>query len=431
MCRSDLNSSLEALVRQAAGETGASVLSIAPTCSGSRRRRLWELDGHAHCPVIGVCLPIASLRAVVGKALGGQALADDYELHCGAIAECKRRSTIAEAIQRELDRRCALALNRSAKAKTAEALAEWWREASQGQDLAGALWATLTHPRCDALLETRVLGEVHMLQHQVGVARRHEAQRFEALSAENAALARELGEAQQRIVRAAEEHARRCDVLNGEIVQLRARLISRETIVAAQREEEDQQRAAASGAAQAGPRLQGDPARAAERAARRIAMLEDALLTARQDAQRQRRRAETLAQQLQAARAGAAPEDDVPPPAAGSQPDLDARNVLCVGGRPASVPVYRDLIERTGGRFLHHDGGEEDNVAKLDSTLAAADLVICQAGCISHDAYWRVKDHCKRTGKRCVFVESPSASGLKRALADLHAAVATQPMENA
>jgi hypothetical protein len=80
------------------------------------------------------------------------------------------------------------------------------------------------------------------------------------------------------------------------------------------------------------------------------------------------------------------------------------------------VPVYRQLIERTGGRFLHHDGGEEDSAAKLDSTLAAADLVICQTGCISHDAYWRVKDHCKRTGKRCLFVDTPSRAGLERAL---------------
>jgi hypothetical protein len=48
--------------------------------------------------------------------------------------------------------------------------------------------------------------------------------------------------------------------------------------------------------------------------------------------------------------------------------------------------------------------------------LDSADLVICQTGCISHDAYWRVKDHCKRTGKRCVFVEKPSRAGLQRAL---------------
>jgi hypothetical protein len=90
-----------------------------------------------------------------------------------------------------------------------------------------------------------------------------------------------------------------------------------------------------------------------------------------------------------------------------------------VGGRPASVPVYRQLIEHTGGRFLHHDGGEQDSPAKLDSTLAAADLVICQTGCISHNAYWRVKDHCKRTGKRCLFVDNPSSASLKRALVGL------------
>jgi hypothetical protein len=94
-----------------------------------------------------------------------------------------------------------------------------------------------------------------------------------------------------------------------------------------------------------------------------------------------------------------------------------------VGGRPASVPVYRYIVERTGGRFLHHDGGEEESPARLDATLAAADLVICQTGCISHNAYWRVKDHCKRTGKQCVFVESPSTAGLKRALRTLAPAI--------
>ena len=93
--------------------------------------------------------------------------------------------------------------------------------------------------------------------------------------------------------------------------------------------------------------------------------------------------------------------------------------MLCVGGRTASVPAYRQVIEKTGGRFLHHDGGEEDNPNQLDNTLAAADLVICQTGCISHDAYWRVKDHCKRTGKRCVFVDTPSRSSLERALQGL------------
>jgi len=83
------------------------------------------------------------------------------------------------------------------------------------------------------------------------------------------------------------------------------------------------------------------------------------------------------------------------------------------------VPAYREAIERIGGRFLHHDGGDENGNARLDATLAAADLVICQTGCISHGAYWRVKDHCKRTGKRCIFVETPSRSAIEKALGEI------------
>ncbi|WP_431101925.1 DUF2325 domain-containing protein [Roseateles noduli] len=46
----------------------------------------------------------------------------------------------------------------------------------------------------------------------------------------------------------------------------------------------------------------------------------------------------------------------------------------------------------------------------------------CQTGCISHDAYWRVKDHCKRHNKKCAHIESPSASGMRRALGSLSGA---------
>ena len=95
---------------------------------------------------------------------------------------------------------------------------------------------------------------------------------------------------------------------------------------------------------------------------------------------------------------------------------LSERAVLCVGGRSGNVATYRELIEREGAQFSHHDGGLEDNANRLDASLAAADLVICQTGCISHSAYWRVKDYCKRTGTRCVFIDNPSISSLARGL---------------
>jgi hypothetical protein len=64
-------------------------------------------------------------------------------------------------------------------------------------------------------------------------------------------------------------------------------------------------------------------------------------------------------------------------------------------------------------------GGLEESLHRIDSALAAADLVICQAGCISHNAYWRVKEQCKRTGKPCLFVKRSGVSSFGRVIADL------------
>ena len=424
-CSLDPNQ-LETLVRQAAAGTGVTVLGInssadpstdpsaAMFTQGSRRRRLWDLDGHAHCPVVGVCLPIAALRRLLNRVLGGQAVADDYELHCGVITECKLRTRISEAVQKELDRRYLPALRLAAKAKTTEALATYWHEASAGKDLAGAFWAVLTHARCTSALEHAVLGEVHMLQHQVGSAVRADLARFEALFDENAILSRELGAAQQRSARQVAEHTRQAEQRQAELVRVRAELIGRDTALAMAREQLQLLEEAAPGL-----RSRFELAREGQRQAEQIHDLQRALLQSQQEAGRQRRRADEAILELlhrDTQQQQVVTDLDEATASHDGLAALQNRAVLCVGGRTAVVPVYRQLIERTGGRFMHHDGGEEDSAAKLDSTLAAADLVICQTGCISHDAYWRVKDHCKRTGKRCVFVDTPSRAGLERAL---------------
>ena len=98
-----------------------------------------------------------------------------------------------------------------------------------------------------------------------------------------------------------------------------------------------------------------------------------------------------------------------------------------MGGRTGLVDNYKGVVERRGGRFLHHDGGQEDNLQRIDSALSAADLLICQAGCISHNAYWRVKEQCKRTGKPCVFVKTPGTASFGRALDTVE--LAPQPAE--
>lgn len=396
---------------------GCSAAPLLPDAvRGSRRRRVWELSRHAHCPVVGVCLPIGVVRKLVDKVLGGQAQASDYELHCGVNTECRERGPIAEAVQKELDRRYAAALRQTQRLKTTVALADWWNAQRGGRDVPGALWATLSHPRCDAILEEQVLADIHMLQHQNGAADRADLARLEALLRENEVLARELGAAQQRCVQQAADHARRVEATQAQLVRARADLIGRDTLVAGLQDE-----LRALEAAVPGLRSRDELTRQVAQQIERIQDLERALLRTRHELERERHRAnEALAalHAAQATRTTAEPANTTANDSPPTLPPLVDRAVLCVGGRASSLSTYRRVIEDVGGRFLHHDGGEEDKVARLDDTLQAADLVICQTGCISHNAYWRVKDHCKRTGKRCLFVENPSQASLKRALAE-------------
>ena len=371
-----------------------------------RRRRLWELPPRALDLVLGVGLPHEALRRIARRVLRAEPLAKGHELHAGLVGECRRRGPMAEELQEELERRHALALRSAAPLQGSAALADWWQLRVAREALPGALWAVLSHAHCTPALEARVLGEVQMLQFQAGQAARVELARFEALIDENAVLARVLAEAQRRCSALMAEHARQRQADLAEMAALRGRVRAQQEALdtTAQHKPDPPARA---------QRLASHEARAAAQQAAAEATEQAASAAARQ------------ATSAIARAAAPAPKEQ---PMAALQPaivgpvtttTLDQRKVLCVGGRTASVPVYRRLVEACGGRFLHHDGGEEDKLGQLDATLAAADLVICQAGCVSHNAYWRVKDHCKRTGKRCVFVETPSAAGLQRALAQI------------
>ena len=353
------------------------------------------------------------MRRLARKVFAGEPLADDYELHRSMVVHCKRRSRMAEAVQRDLDRRFMRPLRQVASVKTAADLALWWQERGPSQDLPGALWATLTHPRCTPAVEYHVLGQVHMVQHQVGMATRVELARFEALIDENAILARELARAQQRSTRQATEHADSMLALQADIVRQRGQAMAAHSAAALLREDLQ-----ALGKTLPDLEQRLTLTQRCAHQAQRLIELQRALGQARGEITSLRN--QVRAREPVRETTGAAHAIQGPPEGSPSSADkLANRSVLCVGGRTASVPLYRHLIEGHGGHFLHHDGGEEHSAGQLESTLAAADLVICQAGCISHNAYWRVKDHCKRTGKRCVFVETPSASSLQRALAGI------------
>ncbi len=376
---------------------------------GSRRTRIWELTASFHCPVIGVCMPLGVLRKLVLKCIEGKTSLDDFEIHGRAVTECSSRNPLSESIQRSLDERYESVIRTFKAAKTACALSALWQAALASGDLGGALWAALSHPRCDEVIATQICRDIHMAQHQAGAHARVDQVRLTTLSDENGLLTRELGRIQQRMTQWVAEKARELQLLQDALNQAAVERVAREAVIESMQRQLAQYR-------ETGPAL-----------AERIE-LQQQLAMALQEQRRLRRElllSTSGSEWFGATKAQVSLADAelVGAELVGAQPateavsnSLEHKLVLCVGGRIGNLPKYRQTIERLGAQFNFHDGGIEQNHHQLEANLAAADLVICQTGCISHNSYWRVKDHCKRTGKQCVFVENPSASALAQRL---------------
>jgi uncharacterized protein DUF2325 len=101
-------------------------------------------------------------------------------------------------------------------------------------------------------------------------------------------------------------------------------------------------------------------------------------------------------------------ELEPPVPEAQARSRNAGRRILCIGERLEAFNDWREMAQREGGRFEHL--AEIEHTSGFDASLAAADMVICQTGCLSHNAHWRVENHCRRHGKRCLFVDRPASS---------------------
>lgn len=378
----------------------------------SRRRKLWEIPHKFHCPVVGSCFEVKELRSLMHKIMHLPRDTGDFVLHTTVVGACDKRGPLAELLHKTLERRYTLIVRRFAAEKTTEGIRRLWQEATaSGTELPGALWAAWTHPACDSQLENDIYGDIHMIQHQVGTGARADLKTLQTLRAENAELRRQADLLRQEADAARCEKAQETRQLGERLTELRAEQAGRDACIARLSSELARLRDSL-------PELRQRQAlaRRADDAEARAAALAAQCREQAEHLDRLRRRVadlETAASRPNEAPAGAEGTDAAPPES------LDGKCVLCVGGRCGAVDAYREAVERQGGRFLHHDGGLEESLHRIDGALAAADLVICQAGCISHNAYWRVKEQCKRTGKPCLFVKRSGISSFGRALASL------------
>ncbi|CAN7315735.1 DUF2325 domain-containing protein [Acidovorax sp. LjRoot129] len=200
-----------------------------------------------------------------------------------------------------------------------------------------------------------------------------------SLPQEFLAVCRQLGEAQQRCSATLAAQARQIEALTAEIVRLRGAIVLRDTRLGLAREELEQLKAATPGL----------PRRKAM--ARHIGVLAERIATLSRERLRWRH---------------VGPSDK----GGACTPDGAVEEGALAGdlaGRPTPTPTPTPSDLHLPTRAAVPPTPVD---TALDAHLAAADLVICQTGCISHDQYWRVQDHCRRTGKPCILVDQPLAA---------------------
>ncbi len=399
-----------------AGGTMGATTGRASAAPRERRRRLWELPNSWQCSVVGTCLRLGDLRrtAVRLALYAGVERMTDYELHGHYVHEAKTDGRVARLLQKMLDTEHEGALRRFSRCRDAADLTRAWEEAVEKGEVAGAYWAAMTHPALDEALETRLFGEVHMMSHLAGASHRGEMRAAATATRERDGLAEKLRRAEadrlqaitsrdaeiDRLARALADAERRAEAADAEAERL-ATLV--DPVEAAKR------RAAVDEAEMRIAQLERDvaeKARAIAAAAAEGLRLHD-------------ENRELLMELARAERALQAVAPEGPEIETEIGVDLAGRRILYVGGRKSTVSHAKRLVERCNGCLLHHDGGLEQSVAELESTLRGADAVVFPVDCVSHNAMSCVKRLCERRAMPFRALRSSGLGSLVDVLGDL------------
>jgi hypothetical protein len=173
------------------------------------------------------------MRTVLNYVMRLAAASTDFELHTTAVGTCETRTRLSELLHKTLEKRFHRHVRRFAAARNAAALQDLWRECSaSGSDLPGALWASWTHPSCDATLAEHIYADIHRIQHQVGCGTRADLVTLKALQAENARLRGQVIELRAESETQRSERLRETQGLAQQLAQLRADLAGKEGQVA-------------------------------------------------------------------------------------------------------------------------------------------------------------------------------------------------------
>jgi hypothetical protein len=385
------------IARTAAIDLRLQPLVAQPTTRPPARLKIWELQGGLQCSIVGTCLSDADLLAIGRKA--GIRPRDDaraYEVHSYFVQQAGKDCKAARAIQKLLDQRHAGIVRRVAAARSEAELTALWRAEYDGGRVPGAYWALLTSAHVPGALGTRIFGDVHMLSHVLGRVTHENASRASDLQSR-------LDDLEAKLLRQAERQ--RQVVVERDAALARLADAASVPVMALQPSPRDQH---------------SEPPRA--RRSAQTDRRERALTSTRERARAAERTVADLTRQLahlrwqQRMRPANAP---VCPGAEVCDETVQssiARRILYVGGRSGAVENLRRVAARMGAELVHHDGGEEHALVRIDGMVEGCDAVVCPIDCVSHSACLRAKALCRKFAKPFLPLRSAGASSFERAV---------------
>lgn len=382
-----------------------------------RRLKLWELEIKYHCPVIGTCLSLDELKKIARKEGFLDKTFDHYRLHGEAVSASGTRNSTSSALHKLLEQKHARWIKIFESAKTDEAVHQLWQDHLAQGEVAGPLWAAVTHKAIGPKTGDQIYGDIHMLSHQIGAGLAADVRRLGYLETEVTRLQQAVNEhqSQSRRIQAERtatlteitaENQRLTQTLRG-LPELKARV---ETWESGQLMEEMRRQQFMLEIANA--QLEAALHNAQQRL-EPLAQLTSKNQQLHTELMALTKERDTLERLL------LSDAEDCCDQCQCEDEQLKGRCILCVGGRTALLPQYRELAERLGVRLIHHDGGQEEALSRLPDLLAASDAVICPTDCVSHTAYYQLKRHCKLYQKPCVLTKNSGVSGFATALSQL------------
>ncbi len=389
-----------------------------PAQKAQDRTKLWQLDHNYHCAVIGTCLTMDEVRKLLRSLRVDIHGVNSYDIHTSIVTLISYNDSRSKKVQSYLNKKFKSAIQKSKKMNAAELVVEWKRVVDSGE-LIGTFWALISHPCTNEQMKRDFYGDIHMQSHMSGACNRADLKRLKHLEKDHKVYNVETRTQQIKYQKLQVENNRLQAVTQqqdektiGLNNQVSALTNVNEQLMAVKSTEEIQQL-----------NFQVD------KLSNKISFQTNDIQNHQQNSIRLEKEVFELNNQLciyektsiaykneiehlQYTLSQKKSEEEC----LFKKQGLCGQCVLYVGGKSNLVPYYRELIEAKKGVFMHHDGGIEKNTQDLSNSINRADVVLFPSDCISHDAYWKIKQTCKKQQKPFEYLQSPGLHSLSSIL---------------